>query len=688
MPGGLAGRGGPLPPGYRRAGPGDTVLHSDLTGYYTWDFPTPAAPVAAAPAPVPSAVGEAAPAAGNGAISNTPIPISWGQRRIVGKVIDHLVKPLGADGIGAEVLDVCAGEPLFKDRSNDLVKIVADGTTIYDTSQGGVIHPGLTSVVWYNGCDDDQIADPTFAGVYGADVTPGYVGLMHAILDFNSYAAWNGTRPGITLFITDSPGGFETFLPWGEVSAGTGGTLDPDECSVDITLTGGDLVAERTSGGIAWRAVRGTIGRPANQSLGNGWFVFEITNDVANIFVNAPGPGLATEEYDIEAGTAGNGQSLVSLPLGHVNYNGGGSGPLDAFDFSKGSGTRWMIAVRLDVMKMWEGVNSAGWNVGNPAYDPINNVGGYDISFMSGHTIYPAWFSSQVGQKSTFTFGAPFVHNPPGFDTEPTVSGMTNWGDVFVALADHANLDPAYIVPIDITEESEGGVIYDGFSWTDVVSNAGKISNIDWWEDGRNIYVKQTALDNPPTDVDGIPAAHRYVLDEDQGSSEAERGGERRKPSVFELSYYDVSRQFQQSMVPARSEAHKSVTVQKLSVPWVMTAEAAATRSAIALGKSEMEMEEHKLSLPPTVPYFRLRPVDIVEFDEQERGFRTKLRSWTLGSDWGVEVTLQKLFTTATDPTVPLDLEAIVAAMPAHVPWRMRFNDRNNSGNVAAISGQ
>jgi hypothetical protein len=123
-------------------------------------------------------------------------------------------------------------------------------------------------------------------------------------------------------------------------------------------------------------------------------------------------------------------------------------------------------------------------------------------------------------------------------------------------------------------------------------------------------------------------------------------------------------------------------------VPWVMTAEAAATRSAIALGKSEMEMEEHKLSLPPTVPYFRLRPVDIVEFDEQERGIRTKVRSWTLDSDWGVEITLQKLFTTAADPTVPLDLEAIVAAMPRYPPWMMDLRVANHSGYVAAISGQ
>src|SRR4051812_47547683 len=94
-----------------------------------WTAPAaPSAPIAAA-APAATPVPEAAVAASNGAISDTPIPISWGQRRIVGKVIDHITKPLGADGIGSEILCISAGQPLFRDVANDLVKIVANGTT-------------------------------------------------------------------------------------------------------------------------------------------------------------------------------------------------------------------------------------------------------------------------------------------------------------------------------------------------------------------------------------------------------------------------------------------------------------------------------------------------------------------------------------------------------------------------------
>src|SRR3954471_6632527 len=55
-------------------------------------------------------VGEGMAAATGGAISNTKIPISWGDRRIYGKVVDHIIKALDpATGIGAETLCISAG---------------------------------------------------------------------------------------------------------------------------------------------------------------------------------------------------------------------------------------------------------------------------------------------------------------------------------------------------------------------------------------------------------------------------------------------------------------------------------------------------------------------------------------------------------------------------------------------------
>jgi hypothetical protein len=705
-----------LPPGWSRdIIPGGGMVWGDLTGYMQFHGVPPAAvpPPAAAPVVAPQAVTEAAAAATGGAISNTKMPVSWGDRRVYGKVIDHIIHAIdAATGFGAETLCISAGEPLFKDVPNDLYKITAGSTVIYDASEG-VMHPALSEVRWYDGTSDDQEQDPAFVAVHGADVVPAYLGQMIAVLEFNTYEPWQGSRPEpFTLFITDF-GTARAFKAWAKV--GSGGTLNPGDVAFDVSkgasatdleFTNGNNTVKRVApitpppadplpmptGQRSWIATRGTVGRASDQPDGQGWFVFEAKNDIIADYAMSgvvlfpgenQGPGLATEDWAATDG-ANSAKSLYWTEIGDLQYNNTNTG-MDSLVMPEGSWT--MFAVRLDIMRIWKGINGNSWDAGAPPSfeavggDPIEGTGGIDISYLSGHTIYPAWFTMFTGTQGTVNLTGPFLNRQPGYATAPEDTGMRNWGEVFVELAKHANLDPNHIILEDVTEASEGGIIYDGFAWTDVVTNAGKMSNIDWWEDGEDIFIKQTAFDNPPNDVASIPTNHRYIIDEDRGATDAERGGERRKPVVYSIGYYDVSRQFQESFMMARSEVHLSVHEEKLSTPFVMTATEAATRSAIALGKSEMEFEEHHIELPPMMPYMRLRPADIVSFLEETKTMQTKVSQWTLETDWTVKTSYRKLFTTATNPVVPFTGEIIDANMPAYVgAGTLLFTEPNNSG--------
>jgi hypothetical protein len=643
---------------------------------------TPTATAAAPAAPAPPAaqpVGEAVAAAQGGAISNTKMPISWGDRRIYGKVVDHIIKALDPDtGIGAETLCISAGEPLFKDVPNNLYKILSGSTVLYDETQGGVVHPAVDAVTWYDGTSDDQPQDPLFVEKFGADVVPGYIGQMIAVIDFNTYEPWVGKRPEpFTIFIQDAVGG-KRYRPWG-------GTWSPDHQASNIDLSDGDKTATTNvdnNGGM----VRGTVGHSAGR-----WY-FELIVNASGGTANSFGIcnqrwGMIGPDADWETGSLGAGgeylNKSVAVDLNNNNFVGGFLGAWN-FNCPHSVGARIGVAVDLDEKHWWAAPDGVSWygvsvEPGTVAY-PLESIGSFTtLTSLTEPVLYLAFQGYDLGDSITiYTTLDEFAWEPPAPESGTTEGEIRNWGEVFVELAKISNLDPNHVITQDITAGSVGGIIYDGLAWSDMITNAGKIENIDWWEDGQDIYIRQTANDNPATDVAAIPSSHRYVIDENKGATDAERGGERRKPVVYSIGYYDVSRQFQESFMMARSEAFVSVREEKLSTPFVMTATEAATRSAIALGKTEMEFEEHHFELPPMVPYVQLRPADIVEFDEESRPFKTKVSNWTLETDWTIKTSYRKLFTTATNPVVPFESEIITANMPEYLPvW---FTEPVNSG--------
>lgn len=650
-------------------------------------MPAPAAPPVAAP----QAVTEASAAAAGGAISNTKMPVSWGDRRVYGKVIDHLIHPIDPDtGFGSETLCISAGEPLFKDIPNNLYKITAGSTVIYDETQGGIVHPALSDVRWYDGTDDAQDQDPAFVEVYGADVVPGYIGQMIAVLEFSTYEPWQGSRPEpFTIFIQDAvPGG--GYQPWG-------GVWDSDAKAGNIDLSNSDKMATiNNPGGLNVGMLRGTIGHAS----GRRYFELSVDNwvgaTVGGLAVAYWRYGFIGEDADWDVQILGGGapdayKSVSVDSLSSLKSFNAGSISFAFLAAAASEGGRIGVAVDFDTHAYpvyWVTVDGVTWFgnsfSGGTSDLPIDSTGGMtNLGPVTEETFYPAWTGAEDGDAVTlYTALDDFMLGPPGAIGEVVPGVLRNWGEVFVELATHANLDPNHIVTQDITEASEGGIIYDGFSWTDVVTNAGKISNIDWWEDGEDIFIRQTAFDNPANDVASISSSHRYIINEDKGATDADRGGERRKPVVYSVGYYDVSRQFQESFMMARSEVYLSVREEKLSTPFVMTATEAATRAAIALGKSEMEFEEHHHELPPIVPYVRLRPADIVTFLEEGKTMQTKVSRWELETDWTIKTSYRKLFTTATEPTVPFTGETVSANMPEYPQseYALWFTEPDNSG--------
>jgi hypothetical protein len=608
---------------------------------------------------VAGAVTEAVAAGASAAISNTPIPISWGERRINGKVVDKIVKAIDPEtNFGSEILCVCAGKPLFRDVPNDLSKIMADSTVIYNEAEGGVVHEAVNSVVWYDGTSDLQIQDPTFVTQYGADEVPGRVGLMTAIIDYNSYAPWNGARPHHTIFITDEAGG-TLFSPWG-------GSWDEDFKGSTVVLTDDDMTATSTD---TWDAVRSTV----SHSSGRRYFEFVINSlgGSSSLGVSLASWGFTDENNLVNYSEHGLGTSIGSSAgtYGHTLLDGtvrnaglgagSGSNTLGALVV----GQRYGVAFDLNIPGYWISDDGVVWHgaVGGTP-DPVNGTGSQiEVGYHGLAEYYIAWNGYDSGDSITiFTDGELFLYEPPG------ELGTRNWGEVFVAMGGECNLDPNNIITVGITKASEGGVIYDGLNWTDFVTTSGRGTNIDWWEDGPDIYIKQSEIDDPDSDVDEIPLNHRYIKSEERGTSEAQRAAEGRKPSVVEVSAYEVSRQFQHSMVPTRSEAHESVKVDKIILPWVMTAAAMADFGSIALGKLESEVEPHDLSLPPMVPYIRLRPADIVEYDEEGKTQKTKVFNWIFASDHGIEVTLRKISSHTTEVAPDIALPVIEPNLAAY----------------------
>jgi hypothetical protein len=580
------------------------------------------------------------------------IPISAGRRRIPGDLIWLKQDQLNTEGDYTANGAYSFGYRLTPTPGN-LVKVWANGVKIYD-AEDGFQAEGFT-FVWYDGSQTE--IDPEISADKGADITPAYKEQLY-IRGIFPTKEFNGSLPNISVLISDDPVGFRRFLPW--AASGSTETLNPDDCSVAIELSNGDQSAERVGvneSPFPWKAVRSTKGRASNQPDGHGWFVFEAVNDhITNVSDppllgsgNVQGPGLATEAYDLEGGTAGDAQSLVMKPLGHVEYNGGGSGPLDPFDFAKNEGAVFMVAVRLDVMKMWEGVDAdRGWELHNPDYDPIENVGGYDISFMSGHTVYPAWFSRLSPQTVTMNFPGAFVNTAPGASSPGSIATASTLTEIIVAVGIRCGfssedfrfvgLDNIMVMGIVITSDTD---------FLSFLKNAGRIYGYDYTESGGQILCRKAVIGTSYTvDVDDIPEVALIPTSAEAAVTTTRDSSHR--PEIIELKYQDSTIDYQPSLQRARIPRIKSPMTDSFGVPFVMSAKEAITGAATALYREHYARVSHGFQLP--FQFQRIEPTDLIQFTSSGKALTVKVTNVVRNSDLSVKLTAVNLLTAEAEP--------------------------------------
>ncbi len=192
-------------------------------------------------------------------------------------------------------------------------------------------------------------------------------------------------------------------------------TWNPADKTTNVTLSNGDLTANRNGGGSTWQGVRATT------SESTGKFYVEFTVDVLN--------GSSHSRVGVLDGSStlqdGPGESATGWDVknnGTKENNGVQGG---------GYGTAWsasdviMMAVDLTNSKIWWGKNGTWFSSGDPAVG--TNPG---FTNLSG-AVYPV-FAGFVNQNNTYTanFGASdFVHTAPtGFlawDGSTPIAGAT-----------------------------------------------------------------------------------------------------------------------------------------------------------------------------------------------------------------------------------------------------------------------
>jgi hypothetical protein len=568
-------------------------------------------------------------------IAGTPIPVSGGQRRINGRPIDRIFRALNEDGSGSRVVMCSCGYPLFE-TANELTRVTAGATTIWEN--GASTHDDVASVTWYEG-DEAQIQDPVFTAKNGATLQPAYRGQMIGVVDFTSLRDWNNQEPALTFFIQDSLGG-TLFAAWG-------GTWNPDDKAEDIVLSGGDLVADNDGSGFG-AGIQGSVRGTVPHTIGR--YTFGVTHNSVNGGAGGgEGQGIAIAGPSSDLDHYMGSQAVQSFRWGCdglVYINGVSAG---AWSGPIADGETQVLFVNLTTRKVWGAVTSdptTFYGSGSPPNeaDIIAGVNGFDISTIIG-PVYPALTLAADADQSTGIFD-----NDALLGAAIGEAGNVTQADIIVATGEMSKLSTANIlVDPSVDDLEEGITITNGLSWVDYLKSTGSILNFDFWEYGENIHVKRVAFDSPTIDLDGIPANHRMKVDDEKGSTLTFDGAERSKAAVVNLNFLESSRQFQNSMVPARSEVPDSAEEINITSPLIMPATLASLRANIALFKTEMESQAHEQCLPPIADYMALLPADVVRFDSEGKTYTLKVKAWTLETDFSIRVEYNTLLSLSED---------------------------------------
>jgi len=157
-------------------------------------------------------------------------------------------------------------------------------------------------------------------------------------------------------------------------------SFNPSDKTSAVVLTNGNLTADVSQG--SNQGVR-SIG-----SVATGKFYFEV---VLNTIVSAQGQclGIATATASLPGltigGTPGAGAAIMHINVAYsllrVFINAGAG----YFDFSETASNGDVICVAVDLVnqRIWFRRNAGNWNA-NATNNPATNVGGADISFLSG----------------------------------------------------------------------------------------------------------------------------------------------------------------------------------------------------------------------------------------------------------------------------------------------------------------
>ena len=187
--------------------------------------------------------------------------------------------------------------------------------------------------------------------------------------------------------------------------------LSPIDKSSAITTSDGNLVVTNASTN-SWNHGRGTLFAPSGKWYYE-WIPTAGSYALAGWMLNVSGNDYVEEESDVATtfyrgvGAAGHGFVI-------------GSGSTDSSVTNFALDDVIMMAIDVDSMKMWVGINGTWYNSGDPAGDS-NPVGTWTDAI--GQSVAP-WYGCFNGTTESFNFGQrPFAHTiPTGFNSWNTAN--------------------------------------------------------------------------------------------------------------------------------------------------------------------------------------------------------------------------------------------------------------------------
>lgn len=183
-------------------------------------------------------------------------------------------------------------------------------------------------------------------------------------------------------------------------------TLDPVNIGSNVTLSGGNLVATYSNGGIARTLT----------SYSSGKHYFEITRTSAG---SAAAVGIANSSQDLNSGNLnGTLSANCAVIYGNSQVQATGSDRGNTGGGIVGAGTVICVAVDLDNSKIWWRYGSGLWN-NSGTDDPATNTGGTSFSGLSLPAYGIVENDGASGTVWTAAFSS-FAQTPP--------SGFSAWG--------------------------------------------------------------------------------------------------------------------------------------------------------------------------------------------------------------------------------------------------------------------